>query len=53
MQDRQKEQKITIDKARRILGKQAIKLTDKEVQAILNNCRFIADKVIDSVVGKK
>ena len=44
---------ITIEHARKRLGKRAEMLTDKEVGDILNLLRFLCNKVIDSVVEKE
>jgi len=44
---------ITIEHARKRLGKRAEKMTDKEIEDVLNMFRFICNRVIDSVVEKK
>ena len=44
---------ITIDDARKRLGKRAEKMTDEEIEKVLNMFRFICNRVIDSVVDKK
>lgn len=42
---------MTIQKAREILGKRAEKLSDKEIQNLINMLEFIANKAIDEVVN--
>ncbi|HWY80064.1 MAG TPA: hypothetical protein VNW29_06940 [Candidatus Sulfotelmatobacter sp.] len=41
---------MTIERARKILGKRAEKLTDEEIQKILNLLILIANKAIDETV---
>ena len=46
------EQFITIEYARKKLGKRGEKMTDQQVSDILNMLRFICNKTIDAVVEK-
>ena len=41
---------VTIQHARKRLGKKAEKLSDKDIEAILNLLRVICNKVIDSAI---
>ncbi len=43
---------MTIQKARKTLGKRAENLTDNQILDILNMLRFICNKAIDQVVNK-
>ena len=44
---------ITIEEARKILGKKAIKLNDKEVQSMIVWLTTLCEKVIDETINKK
>ena len=44
--------KMTIQKARKVLGKRARKLTDNQILDIINMLRFMCNKAIDQVIGK-
>ncbi|HSW88011.1 MAG TPA: hypothetical protein VLG12_02500 [Candidatus Saccharimonadales bacterium] len=46
-------EKITIEHARKRLGKKADNMTDKQINDILNMLRLICNKTIDAVVDKK
>lgn len=41
---------MTIEKARKILGKKAEKMTDEEVSRLINTLRTLADIAIDQVI---
>lgn len=43
---------ITVDYARKKLGKRGEKLTDKEMEKLLVTLRLLCNKTIDSVVKK-
>jgi hypothetical protein len=43
---------MTIKRAREVLGEKAEKLSDKEVQDLLNLLTIIVNKAIDEVVNK-
>jgi len=41
---------VTIDSARKILGKNETVMTDKQIQDLLELLRMICDKTIDSAI---
>jgi hypothetical protein len=43
---------MTIEKARKILGKKAENYTDEQIQEILNTLTVLADIAIDQAVAK-
>ena len=43
---------ITIEYARQKLGKKAEKMTDKQIEILLNMLRTLCNKTIDTVVEK-
>lgn len=45
--------KITIEYARKKLGKKGEKMTDKQIEDLLNMLRLICNKTIDAVVENK
>lgn len=45
-------QTITVEYARQKLGKRAEKMTDTQINDLLNVLRFLCNKTIDSVVNK-
>ncbi len=42
-------EEITVEQAKKILGKAGQKMTDKEIQSLLNMLRGFCNKVIDSI----
>jgi hypothetical protein len=44
---------VTVEQAREKLGKNAEKMSDQEIEKLLNLMRIICNKVIDSVVENK
>ena len=46
-------QEVTVQRARQILVKRGEKLTDKQINDILNMLRFICNKAIDGAVERE
>lgn len=44
---------LTVKQARKKLGEKGKRLTDKEIQTILNTLYYICDKIIEDVVTVK
>lgn len=52
MEDTQKPNPIvTTDYVRKILGEKGIRMTDKEIEAVINTLTVTCDKTIDHVVN--
>jgi len=43
---------ITVDNARKILGEKGKKMTDKEIESVINTLTVVCEKTIDRIVSK-